>query len=441
MIDIKLDNIFDEDNLKKIYNESVKYKSRAGLDRVDRKTFEKNIGDYVSLIRTNVLRGTYKFTTYRKSFICKGEKKNPRVINVPTIKDKLTLHAINDYLNEIYNYKNCTALPYNVIDEIIRNYETNQYNYFLKYDIKEFYSSINHRFLINTLRKTIKNEMFIKIIRRAVKNPAIEYPVKSKNSKRIQRKQGVPEGLNISNSLANIFMIDLDDKMKLYNNIIYLRYVDDVIILCNETDKDDINNLFINEIEKLKLRVNKKKINYGLLSESSFEYLGYSFNPGGFITVRDSSILNFENNLEKMFSNYKYSENKNINSFEWKLNLKISGCILNNKKYGWISYFSQINDISLLYRLDCLINKLLNRYNISLKPKRFVRTYFETKKDYKKSNYILNYDKFNIEDMRYFFLKMNINCENKNDFELQELFYNIIYKEVNSLEKDVKNLS
>lgn len=76
-------------------------------------------------------------------------------------------------------------------------------------------------------------------------------------------------------------------------------------------------------------------------------------------------------------SSYEYSKAKNESSLEelfrkrknqvvvqalfiWRLNLRISGCILESKKYGWLFYYSQMSDLKILFQLDWLIKRFFN---------------------------------------------------------------------------------
>ena len=94
---------------------------------------------------------------------------------------------------------------------------------------------------------------------------------------------GVPEGLPISNTLANIYMQDIDIKYRELGCISYYRYVDDMLILVNEDNFFDVKNNICDDIKKLGLELNDKN-DEGLVTES-FEYLGYVLNDGE-VTVR-----------------------------------------------------------------------------------------------------------------------------------------------------------
>ena len=64
------------------------------------------------------------------------------------------------------------------------------------------------------------------------------------------------------------------------------------------------------------------------------------------VSVRKSSILKLEQSMEDLFGEVK---KENIKYLKWKLNLKITGFILEKQKYGWMFFYSQITDVNLLF--------------------------------------------------------------------------------------------
>ncbi len=428
------------EKLEKIYYLRVRPKAVAGLDKIDKYKFDKILGNEFKIIERKVLSGKYTFTRYKKILISKGEGKNPRVINIPTIRDKMVLAVLNDCFNYIYDKNNCSKLPQLIIDNIKNAIDSQQYNYFIKYDIQSFYASINHDILIKKLKYKIRSASFLNIILNAIENDGIVFPIK-KTTKRTIRDVGIPEGLSISNSLANIYLMALDKKISEISGIKYYRYVDDILILCNLEEKEKINLLVRKELcKKLKLELNKK-CDEGCINENAFEYLGYHFEKDK-LSVRKSSRYKLENSIEVLMARYKLSESQNKELLEWKLNLKISGCIYKNKKYGWLFFYSQINDKKLLSQLDWFVLKLLNRYNIDVIPKKFKKTYYEIRNNLHNTKYIINFDNYSIAQKKDILTRVyKKNIENFKEKQIDDLFENIIFKDIALLEEDIQHFS
>lgn len=233
-------------------------------------------------------------------------------------------------------------------------------------------------------------------------------------------------------------MMDIDKKYFEKCNIAYFRYVDDILILVNKNDYDRIQQEIKDDIAKLALEFNEKT-DKGLIS-NGFEYLGYKINPK-LVTVRRSSVLKIEQSIEELL---RTVQNNNLKYIQWKLNLKITGFIVDSNKYGWLFFYSQISDLTLLFHLDDIVKKFVERYGLSkkIKVKRFVRTYAEMHKALHVTKYIPNLDKLTINNKRQILSEiydMDLSKEDDKTIEMQ--FKEIIKKEIRDIEKDIQNIS
>ena len=433
--------LYTPQSILQFYEEKIYNNCSTGLDKITPLKFDENKDAIISKISEKVLSGKYNFTRYKKMLIAKGEQKYPRVICMPTIRDKLVLSVLHETLNKIFGDSIVSLLPQIIINNIYTEAQNNNYDGFIKIDIKTFYASINHIVLFQKLKKKIRKIELLTLIENAIKTPSLEIPIKSRQQPQ-NREIGIPEGISISSILANIYLMDLDKKYSNSKNFSYHRYVDDILILCKSTEIDKIRNDLSNDLKKLKLETNEKD-ELGLIKKG-FEYLGYKFNSKT-ISARESTVLKYETSLEQIFSAYKHAQNPSLKLLEWKLNLKITGCIIDGKKYGWLFYFSQIDDMKLITHFDCLIAKFSKRFKIdgeNLSFKRFKRTYYEIKYNLHSSNYIPNFDNYTITDVRT--ILENIyekNLKELNDEQTVILFKKIMSKETKELEKDVQFFS
>lgn len=427
--------LFSEKHLEEHYIEKIKNKPSIGLDKVGSQKFEKTLKETIDIIIRKTNNSTYKFTRYKQLLFTKGPTKYPRAVCVPTMRDKLTASVINELLEGVYGDRCKTKLPQIVIDEIIN--DVPRYNHYIKLDVKSFYASIDHELLLKAIKKKIRKLELIALIENAIKTEALVNPVKDKIP-RTTRRIGIPEGLPFSNTLANIFMLDIDGKFGNNSSISYHRYVDDILILVNDKNYDTIRKSIETDIEMLKLELNEK-IDEGAIA-SSFEYLGYSISDS-IISVRRSSILKIEQSIEELIARIK---DKNIPYLEWKLNLKITGFILEKHKYGWVFFYSQITDKKLLFHLDDVVNKLLERYNIKgkVRLKRFVRTFHEIKLNLHETKYIPNLDELMMEQKKQLLSEIyGIDLTEKDDKYIEIQFRRIMKQEIRDIEKDVQNIS
>ena len=429
--------LFKLNHIEEHYYEKIEKNPSVGMDRITPKKFSENLKENFSIIERKTLNGTYKFTKYKQILFSKGRGKEPRCICVPTLRDKLTLSILNELICEIYGKDAQTPMPHVVIDDIIK--ELNNFDSFIKLDIKTFYASINHDILIKEIKHKIRKSEIIELINDAIKTEAYSIPIICKDNFKT-RTNGIPEGLSISNALANIYMLSIDKKYKNIPYIRYWRYVDDILILVNSE-----------KIMKVEESINRDIINKGLQFNSKrdkgelvkgFEYLGYKISKTN-ISVRERSIYSIENSFENLLREYKKRKIDNIKYLEWKINLKITGFVLERKKYGWMFFYSQIKDISQLYHLDFSVKKILERNGIrDINIKRFVRSYHEIRQSLYETTYIPKIDKFSIDKKRDILSKIyTININKLSEEEIENKFRKIMLREIIDIKKDVQDIS
>ena len=427
--------LFDPKHLLEHYEEKIINKPSVGMDKVSPKKFEESLYDNIEIIVRKVMNGSYHFTRYKQLLFTKGPSKLPRAICVPTMRDKLTASVLNELLVGVYGNECKTLMPQLIIDDIINKIPL--YEYFIKLDVKAFYGSINQENLIKILKNRIRKPEIISLIWNAIRTEALTYPIKEKVEKK-ERTLGVPEGLPISNTLANIYMINVDKKFQSIDDISYYRYVDDILILLNKDNYFEVKQEICQDINNLGLKLNEKK-DEGEIA-NSFEYLGYTISDRE-VSVRKSSVLKIEQSIEELFREIK---SNHFGYLQWKLNLKITGFILDGHKYGWLFFYSQITDKSLLFHLDDVVKKLIRRYDLEnkIKVKRFVRTFAEMHLALHETKYIPNLDNFNIDDKKKLLSGIyEIDLSEKDDHFIEIQFRRVMRREIRDIEKDIQNIS
>jgi len=282
-------------------------------------------------------------------------------------KNKGTIHFANEIFEEI---RRQSSLP---TDECV----------VLTFDIKIFFPSLNHNFLKNawanllgthrlpndhynvfkaatqfsyiyldelrTGRKRgfdekelarIRNKHGIqalfespKAFRDKIKSGTVKiykYPFRNKETK---IPIGIPQGLPISATLANLYLLNFDLKIldEVVNKIggYYRRYSDDIVIVCQKKNAKDIESLVFSEMEKnhVEISVNKterfifREMIFGKKSPRlacmkilasgkevfvPFNYLGFEFN-GQKALIKSANIAKF---YRRMISSVKSKAKK-----------------------------------------------------------------------------------------------------------------------------------
>ena len=354
------------------------------------------------------------------------------------------MRALCDFLQERFKSSINSKLPQEIVRRIKEDLDTKKYTAFVKLDVSNYYPSILHEELFSRIRKRInkRHTNIINLIKGAIETPTTSIPEENNDSPR----KGVPQGLSISNVLADIYLSNIDKYFTSLESLSYYRYVDDILILCSKEDSHKISEDVIRRFKKIGLKIHdaqsgSAKYKIGRISEN-FDYLGYKFQCEN-ISVRRESIDKLRGSLASIFTYYKYSKelkpkNNNADFLEWRLNLRIAGCVFQKKRKGWLHFFSEINDISLLHRLDHYVKLLMKRFDVHIEKKLFLRSFYEIQHRKFEYKYIPNFDQYSIDQMKEVLNKyFNTDVNNFSDEEIKQRFMRRIDRQVKDLLEDI----
>jgi len=313
---LTFDLLFQLRNIKNIYENNISKKATRGIDKIGIKTFNRNKNHHLKLIYNKCKNGTYKFSPYVQKLQVKGKNKT-REISVPTIRDRIVLSLLKDFLHEIYPECINRRLPNNYIREIKEFFESNESKHFcyLKIDIKSFYDNIDHEILFKMLKERIKSNRILDLLRRSIKTPTVPINYKKHDKTEYKRRFGIAQGLSISNILANIYLKDIDDKL-MNHGLRYFRYVDDILIFLEDIKSSEfISAILIEELNKYKLEINDKKTECNL-TDCSFDYLGYKVSLPK-ISIKDANVERFITSLAAKFSSYIHNSESQLKKYTW----------------------------------------------------------------------------------------------------------------------------
>ena len=173
--------------------------------------------DAMSLERINRLIETLKDESYqpkpsRRTYIPKKNGKT-RPLGIPSIDDKLVQEVIRMMLESMYENsfednshgfrpnKSCHTALRMIQNRFVRC------KWFVEGDIKGFFDNIDHNVMINILRKRIRDERFLRLIRKFLNAGYME------DNQLHQSYSGTPQGGIISPVLANIYLDQFDKYM------------------------------------------------------------------------------------------------------------------------------------------------------------------------------------------------------------------------------------
>ena len=71
------------------------------MDKITPKKFDQTLDENIDIILRKVKNNSYSFTRYKMQVSSKGPDKNPRIICIPAMRDKLVAAILNEILIDI----------------------------------------------------------------------------------------------------------------------------------------------------------------------------------------------------------------------------------------------------------------------------------------------------------------------------------------------------
>ena len=323
------------------------------------KSKKKYVVNFESSLKNNLRALQYEIKTgiYRphklKKFVVRDPK--TRTIHASIFRDRIVHHAIINILQPIlektFIYDSFAGRKNKGTHQAVKRFEyflrkassngrkiSDPFNnnsirgFVLKADIKHYFATMNQEILINILRKNVKDEDFIKLVKIVLEN--FDSEVKGR---------GVPLGNYTSQFFANVYLNRLDYFVKhRLKAKYYIRYVDDFVIL--HKDRKVLEEYFVkinNYLKHLKLELHPEKSAIHPL-RNGITFLGY-----------------------RIFYHHKLLRRRNIKhfsgKFKEKMKLYYEGIIDKNKLDsfldGWFGYAKFANTYNFRKKILRFVNR------------------------------------------------------------------------------------
>ena len=106
----------------------------------------------------------------------------------------------------------------------VKEYAEQGYTFAVTLDLSKYFDTLNHEKLITLLRKEVKDERVIQLIKRYLKSGVME------NGVVMDTEEGSSQGGNLSSLLVNIYLNEFDKEF-IKRGVSCIRYVDDIVLL------------------------------------------------------------------------------------------------------------------------------------------------------------------------------------------------------------------
>lgn len=264
--------------------------------------------------------------------------------------------------------------------------------YLIRVDIKDFFESIPQQKLLDK----ILNNTLLSVLSKKFITQILEEYNEQMGLSGDDVKKGVPRGVGISSYLAELYLKDIDNKVKSMNDVIYYaRYVDDIIIIISPSlPKKEINDYFnaidsfFNEVD-LEIHATGEKCKLIDLTKKNSEkedrltYLGYTINitqtANNKIETKyglsEKKKRKIEDNIKKSILHFNEKSKYGLKEARQELLLCLRFLTTNTRLSGAKSkvktgiYFSNsLLDNDYKYELECLNDRLEYLYDSSIDP-------------------------------------------------------------------------
>ena len=225
-----LGKILDKDNLNRAYK---RVKANKGAPGVDGMTIEQALPwlkEHNHELTERIRKGHYTPSPVRRAEIPKSDG-GVRKLGIPTVTDRIIQQAITQQLMPIfeplfsdgsYGYRPGRSAKDAI--QKIKEYAEKGYTRAVVLDLSKYFDTLNHELLINILRRNVKDERVIQMIKRYLKSGVME------NGVVMETEEGSPQGGNISPLLANIYLNEFDQEFS-KRGVPCIRYADDIVLL------------------------------------------------------------------------------------------------------------------------------------------------------------------------------------------------------------------
>lgn len=230
-------HVYDIENLRASYN-AQKRNSAAGVDMVTWQQYGQDLEANLEDLSNRLQRGAYRPKPVRRQYIDKEDGRQ-RPIGIPVLEDKIVQRATVEVLNAVYeaDFKGFSygfrpgRSQHNALDAVTVGIKRKKVNWVLDADIRGFFDSIDHGWLIKFIEHRIADKRVVRHVIKWLKAGVLEDGVQTVAEK------GTPQGGSISPLLANIYLhyaLDLwADRWRTQaadGDVIIVRYADDFVV-------------------------------------------------------------------------------------------------------------------------------------------------------------------------------------------------------------------
>jgi group II intron reverse transcriptase/maturase len=230
-------HVYDVGRLREAYL-ALKRNVAPGIDGETWQAYGQELEDNLRNLSERLARGVYRARPVKRVYIPKPDGRK-RPIGIPVLEDKIVQRAAVQVLNAVwetdflgfsYGYRPGRS-AHMALDALAVGIETKKVNWLLDADIRGFFDTLDHEWLIKFVEHRIADPRVVRHIQKWLNAGVME------EGKYVEQAEGTPQGGSISPLLANLYLHYVLDlwaeqwrKTRAQGDMIIVRYADDFVV-------------------------------------------------------------------------------------------------------------------------------------------------------------------------------------------------------------------
>jgi RNA-directed DNA polymerase len=225
------------DRLREAYR-AIRPDAAAGVDGVTWREYGLDLEDNLRDLHARVHRGAYRARPSRRAYIPKADGRL-RPLGVAALEDKVLQRAVVEVLNAVYEEDflgfsygfRPGRSPHHALDALHVGITRRRVNWVLDADIRDYFSSLDHSWLLKFLEHRVADKRVLRLIQRWLKAGVIE------DGEWLETLEGTPQGASVSTLLANVYLHYVFDQWvhqwrsrHARGDVIVVRFADDFVV-------------------------------------------------------------------------------------------------------------------------------------------------------------------------------------------------------------------
>jgi group II intron reverse transcriptase/maturase len=232
-----LHHVYNLDTLRTAYF-SLKKEAAPGVDGQTWRHYGEALEEHLQDLSERLKRGAYRARPVRRVYIAK-DSGGQRPLGVTALEDKIVQRAAVEVLNAIYETDflgfsygfRPERSQHDCLDALYVGLLTKPVNWVLDVDIRGFFDSLDHGWLVKFVEHRIADRRVVRLIQKWLNAGVLE------DGKRMRMEEGTPQGGSASPLLANIYLHYAFDlwvrawrRKHARGEMIVVRYADDIVL-------------------------------------------------------------------------------------------------------------------------------------------------------------------------------------------------------------------